>query len=87
MRGKVECTNDKKRKAMDGIKKALMSAPHKSVNETDGIRIDTDDGWLMVRQSGTEPIIRISVEARDKMTTRKLYDFAFATVKSALKGV
>ncbi len=87
MRGKVECTNDKKRKAMDGIKKALMSAPHKSMNSIDGIRIDMDDGWLMVRQSGTEPIIRISVEARDKMTTRKLYDFAFATVKSALKGV
>jgi len=35
-------------------------------NESDGIRIDEDDGWLMVRASGTEPIVRLTMEYRDK---------------------
>jgi phosphomannomutase len=33
------------------------------VDETDGIRIDMDDGWLHVRASNTEPVVRIIAEA------------------------
>lgn len=86
MRGKVVCANEKKKKAMEKMRKALLSMPHRSMNDTDGIRIDVDEGWLMVRPSGTEPIIRISAEAREEAAARKLYDFASATVKSVLKG-
>jgi len=87
MRGKLECANNKKKKAMGEIRKALLSMPHKSMNETDGIRIDADDGWVMVRQSGTEPILRISAEARTEPAVRKIYDSALATVNGVLKGV
>lgn len=33
-------------------------------NPTDGIRITEEDGWCMVRASGTEPKIRITAEGR-----------------------
>ncbi len=34
-------------------------------NDLDGVRVDTEDGWLLVRPSGTEPKIRVTVEAAD----------------------
>ncbi len=34
-----------------------------SLDTTDGYRLDFDDGWVLVRPSGTEPLIRIYAEA------------------------
>jgi phosphomannomutase/phosphoglucomutase len=34
------------------------------VEEIDGIKVHYDDGWVLVRPSGTEPIFRIFAEAR-----------------------
>jgi len=38
----------------------------------DGLRIDFDDSWVQVRQSNTEPIIRIYAEARSQDKADKL---------------
>ena len=35
-------------------------------NEQDGLRIDLSEGWLSVRASNTEPIMRIVAEAREE---------------------
>jgi len=29
----------------------------------DGLRLESEDSWLLVRPSGTEPIIRLSAES------------------------
>ena len=39
-----------------------------SVDRTDGIRMEYEDGWTLVRQSGTEPVIRFVSEASDEAT-------------------
>ncbi|MFC1752043.1 phosphoglucosamine mutase [Thermoproteota archaeon] len=36
-----------------------------SINMLDGLKISLDDGWIHVRPSNTEPIIRIFIEAKD----------------------
>lgn len=41
-----------------------------SVDRTDGIRLNFEDGWVLARPSGTEPLIRISAEARDPKTVQ-----------------
>jgi phosphoglucosamine mutase len=34
--------------------------------EDDGIRVDEDDGWFLIRASGTEPIVRLTMEYKTK---------------------
>lgn len=62
IRGSVPCTNEKKEKAMKNIYGSLMKMG--KVTDIDGIRVDTENGWILVRPSGTEPRIRITAEAR-----------------------
>jgi phosphomannomutase/phosphoglucomutase len=40
--------------------------------DVDGIKFITNDYWFLVRPSGTEPLIRIYVEARDEVLVNKV---------------
>ncbi|MFA7235884.1 MAG: phosphoglucosamine mutase [Phycisphaeraceae bacterium] len=44
------------------------------IDEQDGIRVDLAEGWVHVRPSNTEPIMRIIAEAADEKTARRLID-------------
>lgn len=37
-----------------------------AANPTDGLRIETEDGWCLVRASGTEPRIRLTAEGKTR---------------------
>lgn len=39
----------------------------------DGIRVDEEDGWFLIRASGTEPIVRLTIEytKKEKLEERK----------------
>ncbi|MBU0592079.1 phosphoglucosamine mutase, partial [Candidatus Micrarchaeota archaeon] len=43
------------------------------IRDDDGIRIDEEDGWMLVRASGTEPIVRLTMEykTKEKLEKRK----------------
>ena len=47
------------------MKKILASQEKqvKSMNKMDGVRLDYDDGWILIRRSGTSPYLRISGES------------------------
>lgn len=50
----------------------------------DGVKAFRDDGWLLVRPSGTEPIVRIFAESKDPARARKLADRGLAVVREAI---
>jgi len=50
-------------------------------NPTDGIRVEVEDGWYLIRASGTEPKIRITAEGKDETVAKKLLESARLLVK------
>jgi phosphomannomutase/phosphoglucomutase len=58
---KVECHDPKV--IMEKLK-AEVSTGQMKVDTTDGVKIWYEDGWVLIRPSGTEPIIRIFAESR-----------------------
>ena len=80
-RGTIECPEDRKESAMDQIKQSLEIMG--SVTTIDGIRVDMENGWMLVRPSGTEPKIRITAEAREDVD--ELFDKTMRIVRSAIQ--
>jgi phosphoglucosamine mutase len=54
-------------------------------NPTDGIREEKDDGWILIRASGTEPKIRITVEGKTSERAKLLLEEGEARVKGEMK--
>jgi phosphomannomutase len=57
---------------------ALMRAleesfPGADLDRSDGLKLLLPEGWVHVRASNTEPILRIAVEARSEQTAEELY--------------
>ena len=79
-RGTVVCDNEKKESVMNVVRSEMGTLG--KVTDIDGVRVEMDDGWLLVRPSGTEPKIRITAEARTGVD--ELYDIGERIVKEAL---
>ncbi len=77
-RGAFPCQD--KKKSMARITERLKGFG--KVDTLDGIRADLDDGWILVRPSGTEPKIRITVESQDRCD--ELFKKAEEIVKGAI---
>ena len=75
---------DKVRKA---IEKNARATSCTKVDETDGYRMEFDDGWALVRLSGTEPKVRIMVEGIDERAADRLLAMGERLVSGSIKGV
>ena len=68
-KAKVFCPNEFKESVMAQVKKkAHLFAPDE-INTLDGLRLDFSDSWILIRASGTEPVIRIISEAASQTQT------------------
>lgn len=59
---------------MSRLQKELLAMKPQSVSDLDGIKLSFKDGWVLIRKSGTEPKVRVTVEAKSKPEMRRLYD-------------
>ena len=62
---------------MDGILKTVSGIVSEgdlegNVNTADGVRIDFADGWVHLRPSNTEPIVRLIAEAQTEERAEEL---------------
>ncbi len=76
----------------DGADKARLESKLKAmkprtITNTDGLKLDFDDGWLLVRPSGTEPKIRLTAEAKTEARVQQLYDEGLQAVMGSLKSI
>ena len=68
VREKITCSKEAKVKVMENMEELLTNEFDDivEVNSLDGVRLTfADDSWVLVRPSGTEDYIRITLESRD----------------------
>ncbi|MEF8785382.1 MAG: phosphoglucosamine mutase [Haloarculaceae archaeon] len=53
------------------------------LDTTDGYRLDYGDAWVLARPSGTEPLVRVYAEARDKGRARDLAESMVDAIENA----
>ena len=78
---KIDLTPDLRGPALTAaIARIERAFPEATASRLDGLRLDWEGGWLLIRGSNTEPIVRIVAEAADNRTV----DEAIARASSAL---
>lgn len=80
----LACPNDLKPKVMQKLEEVLPgefpTAKEKLV--VDGLRLAMGDAWVLVRPSGTEPLIRVTTEAKSKREAEQIIGKTARLVKN-----
>jgi phosphoglucosamine mutase len=74
-----------RKKVETKLEKAMRSLECNELITVDGYRAQFDDGWLLIRLSGTEPKLRLTVEARKDKALKALVSKADRIVKECLR--
>jgi phosphomannomutase/phosphoglucomutase len=80
-----ECPDKKKFIIIEKIRTQFKKYGLKTL-DIDGVKLIEKDGWVILRASNTEPVIRISAEARTEEKLNELYNFALKELKKAMNG-
>jgi phosphomannomutase/phosphoglucomutase len=79
---KVECPDNLK---TDVLEKIVEATCEYEVDTKDGVKILTDEGWVIIRPSGTEPIFRCFAEAENEEDANKMAEWGISLVKENLE--
>ncbi len=79
---RIECPEKLKSKVLRTLAKRFA---RQKLDRTDGLRVVFDDGWLLLRPSGTEPIFRCFAEARDEKRAAELAKLGMKELKVCVK--
>ena len=63
----------------------IMREKGYEVDETDGAKVRVEHGWVLVRASGTEPIIRIFSESRKEGGEKELFEMAKRALEEVMR--
>jgi phosphomannomutase len=63
------------------LKKVEALYPSAQINTIDGVKFDFEEGWVHLRKSNTEPIVRVIAEHTDKEKANALATEVIKTVK------
>lgn len=76
-KAKVSMPPESVPKALDTLENNFSDA---TADRLDGLRLDWDDRWLLIRASNTEPIVRVIAEAPTAAEAKRLCDESSAVV-------
>lgn len=66
---KAECPRERINAAVESVARAFAA---ERIDRSDGVRVDFPEGWVHLRASNTEPIVRIVAEAESEPVARSL---------------
>jgi phosphoglucosamine mutase len=84
----IVCKNEQKYNLVEqlgGFLKAEFPA-YTDFSALDGVRLVLKNGWLLVRASGTEPLIRLTVEGESQMVAKDLTAKATALIHKQIEA-
>ncbi len=89
---KIETTEEQKFKIIDKIKLLLQDPPSnfphiKNIIDVDGVRINFDKGWGLVRASNTTPVLVTRFESTDKEEAKRYEEAVNALIDTAMKSI
>jgi phosphoglucosamine mutase len=83
VRKNINCKNELKykvvKKAGDSLKAVFQA--HRQHSTVDGVRLALRDGWILVRASGTEPLVKLTVEGESLNAAKGIMKKGVAFVK------
>lgn len=78
---KIECSDDLKEEVMENIANEIKTTTDFDLDTTDGVKILKDDGWVIIRPSGTEPIFRCFAESDSQEKANAMTDWGLSLIK------
>lgn len=87
IREKITCSKEAKIKVMENMEELLKGAFDDvvDINSIDGVRLTlADDSWVLVRPSGTEDYVRITLESRDEERAEEIRDICVKIINDNL---
>jgi len=89
LRQNVSCKNEVKYKVIEKVKEQmpLVFSNFKCLSIVDGVRLTLKDCWILVRASGTEPLIRLTVEGESFKRSNDIMKKSLALIKKIIKEV
>nr|WP_295001082.1 phosphoglucosamine mutase [uncultured Methanobrevibacter sp.] len=82
---KIECPDDEKEFVMSSIADEIKSTTDFELDLTDGVKILKDDGWVIIRPSGTEPIFRCFAESDSQEKADEMTDWGMSLIRKYKK--
>ena len=88
MRENIVCKNEQKNKIVEELGDALKSGftDYTDFSTVDGARVALKNGWLLVRASGTEPLIRLTVEGESPEVAKDITQKATALIHKQVEA-
>jgi phosphoglucosamine mutase len=85
-KARVFCPDELKESVMAGAKERVQLFAPDEINTLDGLRLEFPDSWMLIRASGTEPVIRVIAESTSQTRTDELRSKGKKLVQSLVEA-
>ena len=82
---KIECPDDEKEFVMTSIADEIQKTTDFELDLTDGVKILKEDGWVIIRPSGTEPIFRCFAESDSQKKADEMTEWGLGLIEKYKK--